>query len=1507
MKRLALAVIVALLARAAIAGALDDAQTALADRRYAEAAAMLEKAKVEANDYRLYLLANAYLLDGKHDKAIAALDALLAKYPKSSWRPKAFFKRADALFRMGRFADAEKVYEQQVAGLASNERRGQIARVYLTHADQAFDPKHHGERPGAEKLEDRKPDYKAALKLYQRAQELDALPDDTDRIALRIGLCHHHLKEHDAAVKQLATFLDKHPKSKLVPEALFHQGKAYAAKGDPDRARASFEKLLRDHQDGERVPEARYELAHTYGLPKPRSEGDLNLGARALRQLVTLHPAHELAPKAGYEIGLSYHAFGQHQKAIEELAAFVKAFARRKDAVEVGKAAYLIGQAHRSLNQFEEAVEAWQRYLRDFPAHENWQKAQAAIVAARYDRAAWLFRKKQWKAATEAFQAFAADYPLDGRNPQALYMLGWVPYKQEQWQEAVTAWRRVIAKFPRHRMGYAAQLYVADTLDRKLKAFEQAIEEYKKITQGPHKAAAERRLHELREPHLLVTYEKIHHTDAKPTLKVATRNVEKLHVKAYRLNAEDYFRRMGGLERIESLDIALIDPHDEWDVDVEGYKKYEDVESQIPLKLDGPGLFAVNLSTEKLEATAMVLVTDLAVLVKSSKKDVFVFAQNLRTGKPQPGARLLVSDGKKVVLEGTTGKDGVYQGSSDDLEEVGRARVYAVADGSPASNALDLSGLGVALGLQPRGLLYTDRPAYRPGETVRYRGLIRLVEQGSYAVGEGTEATVRVHSARGGLVHEATHKLSPFGTLAGEFALNAREPLGDCRIVATIAREGEEKKHTFTGQFKVDEYQLPLYKLTFDLAKPTFFRGEPITGTIRVEYFFGHPVPGKDVRFRLKDQRWETKTTDDKGEVAFEFETDFFRQTEILPLVAVLPAEGIAGQQNVLLVTQAYLATVSTLRDTFLVGEPFDAKVKTTEPAGLTRPGADAEAVAREVTVGLYRFVGDEAGEALPDAVAAAKAQGAPKGYVTVATETVTTAKETGEAVARLTAKEGGRHLIRVEGRDRKDNLVVAERRVFISGEDDKIKLRILADSDEYRVGETPEINVVCRVGPALALLTWEAERIYQYKLVPLRKGSNRIEVEIPDACAPNFSLQAAVLHDNEFHIATKALAVLKMLKVALEPAKTELAPGEEVTVKITTTDQAGKPVEAELSLAVVDEALYARYRDALPKLADLFHQRRTGRFYMSGASNGFKYAAVTRATSDALRRERERLADAPPPGPAIAGFAVASGPSSRAGNEGGGAVQVLLEPQVDEALTEDAVTWTASFNGGVVQRWGYGGGGGRGQMPAAARQQLGSYFQTHGRGQQGGEQSFAFAGFVNANGDGFNGNGLLLGANGQAIVAGGLVNTLAARGARHSSASATTSPRPPTGTLLSSPTRRAGAPPPSSCPTPPPAGGSSHAASPPGISSARRRHASSPGSPSPSSSPFPRPSPLATGRPSRPPSATSRARTPRPPSSSPPPSPARPTPRSSTARLARARSTRSSCPSRPWPATRPS
>ena len=90
-----------------------------------------------------------------------------------------------------------------------------------------------------------------------------------------------------------------------------------------------------------------------------------------------------------------------------------------------------------------------------------------------------------------------------------------------------------------------------------------------------------------------------------------------------------------------------------------------------------------------------------------------MFAENMRTGKPWAGARLLMSNGQQVFAEGTTGPDGVFQKSYKELKDAGDVRVFAVAEGNVASNVVGLQGVGVAQGLDRQGL-HLHRPARLP-------------------------------------------------------------------------------------------------------------------------------------------------------------------------------------------------------------------------------------------------------------------------------------------------------------------------------------------------------------------------------------------------------------------------------------------------------------------------------------------------------------------------------------------------------------------------------------------------------------------------------------------------------------------------------------------------------------------------------------------------------------------------------------------------------------------------
>ena len=81
-----------------------------------------------------------------------------------------------------------------------------------------------------------------------------------------------------------------------------------------------------------------------------------------------------------------------------------------------------------------------------------------------------------------------------------------------------------------------------------------------------------------------------------------------------------------------------------------------------------------------------------------------------------------------------------------------------------------------------RGALYTDRPIYRPGQVVYYRGVLRLDDDASYQVPGGRVVTLTALTYGNGSetrIYTGTATLSAFGTFRGQFTLPAGAPVGE--------------------------------------------------------------------------------------------------------------------------------------------------------------------------------------------------------------------------------------------------------------------------------------------------------------------------------------------------------------------------------------------------------------------------------------------------------------------------------------------------------------------------------------------------------------------------------------------------------------------------------------------------------------------------------------------------------------------------------------------------------
>lgn len=1199
----------------AIEGLPGEVERALQDRKYADALAALEVA-AKQKDARLDVLTFfrgvALLRLQKYDDAIAAFGELTRTSPRSPWARKARFSQGQAYAAKGDFRLAHDVYRAEAQSLLADDRKQALADVCLEFADALYQPPQ----------DDVPPDYAAAQAFYERALLVGAKPERRPGIELRIADCDARAGELPSAIERVTRVAhecarDKHP---LAVEALFRLGE-WQAPIDPFAGRRVWQDLLALHADSpsERLAEAAYRLGQTYDLPTPPTNAALDLGVSALRAFLGRYPDHKFAGDAHLTIARSQAFRGRHADCVATLTAYL-ADPRHAAREQTPEARHLLAKTLATQQRFAEARAAWREFLDKHPAHRLWSEAQSELINAEYahvvahfeagQRAAPAERAREFEAARRLAAEFQAQHPLEPRGRRLHYLLGQMHYAEADWDRAIAEWRRLVAKHPQTYEASQAQFLIGTVFEEKLDRFEDALREYRRIDDGKFEGFAHERIARLSVRTFTVETARTYRSDETPRVWVRSRNVPRLTVRVYNLDLESFFRQQHSLD-VESLDLDLIAPDRSFDFAVANYRPHAELTSRIDVPVPS-GAAVVVVSSPTRQATTLVLQSDLDVIVKASHDEVFVFAENLRTNRPWPNARVLVSDGQRIALQGTTNADGVWRATREPSPPnmgTGHVEVFAVAERHMATHSLALPAGERPAGLLPVGRIFTDRPLYRPGQWVHLRGVLRAVDGDRFVVPPRRDFTVRVRDPQNRVLHETAVKLGDFGSWHSAVLLPATAVHGN---YSAAVYDDSGREHA-TQAFAVEAFRLPNLVLTIDVPRTVYFRGEEIEGTVRAAYATGEPLAGAELDCGLGN-RDLLLTTDARGEARFRWTTREFDESQNVALDVTSREFGVSESRELFLAARAFELEVRLARPAFLVGDSFEATLVVRDPGG--------QPVATPLTLEVER-------RATPtDAARPAAVQ-----RIALAAGADGLGRQT------LKLEHAGTYVLRATAVDRFGNLVSGETPVTISGDDDKVRLRIFAERHSYRVGETASVVLHWREAPATALVTFQGARILGHRVITLQTGANRFDLPLTADFAPNFELDVAVmLHAPApaksrlpvidgavvaFQHATSPFDVERKLNLTLDLPRGPLRPGAELPATLRTTDPLGRPVAAEISLALVERELLRQYES--PSLRSVFDVAKRRPQTATGASTTFSFQPETAEIDAALLAEAER------------------------------------------------------------------------------------------------------------------------------------------------------------------------------------------------------------------------------------------------------------------------------------------
>ena len=1146
-------------------------------------------------------------LAGRTDDARATLKAAIEGAPTGPWMHKLRAELAALELAAGRPAEAEAPARTEAEGLLAAPRKDRLAEVYREFARRLLKPTD----PVI------KPDPAGAMALLTQARELAKSKALRARLRYEVGVAAQLAGNHPQAILEFTAYLAEDKGQADVYRVRYALAESQLATGQALPARLTWTDLIRDLEKppaaagdaADLRARAMYRVAQTYGMPQPPDDTQLGLGVAVLRRFLAAYPEHPLAPRAAFEIGASLQARGKSQEALDAFTAFLGGKlaqpqgddARRELTELTMRASFEAGRILQGQGKYDEAIAAWQGYLTKFPNGSQSADAQRAILDTRLMIADEHERRGRHDRARAAWEAFVAQNPLDGRVPELLYRIGASHAREKKFDSAIGAWEALAAKFPDTEPAAHGQFDSAALFEIEKGNPAEAIERFRKINVDPWKSQAAQRIAVMEAKALTVVTPRTFRSGETPHLKITTRNLENLTFSAYRLNPEAYFRKKHGIGGVESLDIGLVAPDAEWTVPVAKYEKYKPIATTYDLKVRVPGVFVVKVTDEKtLQATTLVVGSDVDAIVKASREQLLVFAHDMKTGKGRPKTRVLAAQGDQVVLDAETGPDGVLLKAWEKPRDPNAQLAYLILDGDHAAG----TDLGVpekvSQGLSPRAYLYTDRPAYRPGQSVSLKGVVREVADGQYSAPAGATYRLEVTDSRGRPFVTRPVKLSQFGTFQETISVEEGAPVGAYRI-----RLYQPGKSEFAGAFEVQSYQLEKTDLSIDLPRTVYYRGETIKARVVAKYQYGTPLAGRQVVLRMPDGRILTGTTDGEGVFAFEQPTEGFAEEQGLAFIAQLAGTEVAVSASANVAVRAFRIDLTTARDVYLDDESFTLEAVTLDALG--------QPTSQKLHVAVLKRVERD-------------------GTMTerqVSEVDIETDAKTGRGAAPIVIDddEGGSYILRVAGTDRFKNPIIADRAITVSGSKDEQKLRILAERLRFKVGEAAKLRLHNRGAAGPALVAWEGDRILSYRIVSLKPGENELAWDVIGAQFPNFTLTAARMDGSRFDEARVDLQVERELRVTIKPTKPNVGPGEPVEVEITTVDQLGKPAAAEVSVALIDEALLRMHGDRLPAIGPFFYnQARTGAF-SSHATNVFRYEPVSVPVPEAVVEEAQRQA----------------------------------------------------------------------------------------------------------------------------------------------------------------------------------------------------------------------------------------------------------------------------------------
>ncbi len=574
---------------------------------------------------------------------------------------------------------------------------------------------------------------------------------------------------------------------------------------------------------------------------------------------------------------------------------------------------------------------------------------------------------------------------------------------------------------------------------------------------------------------------------------------------------------------------------------------------------------------------SIVQLTDIGLAWKITNKEAFIYAFSCDTGAPLPGVKVEIFGEDATALQSaTTDASGIAMVPRSDAARHLHASLGADGYLTAFDSTLETVGLwhfpiryswNKSAETTRRAFLFTDRSLYRPGETVRMKGIVRKLRGNAIELTKASPARLVIVDPTDKEIHSGPVTISGAGSFDFTYTLPAgktgthtiRLEYPEELAQAEALEEEWEKQEAvlasarFELPLRVEEFRRNAFEVAQTIATPApgatsiaaelsarYYQGQPVAAG-KVKHFSRvtarnpYPVRFRDFLFgnhRADDWAYwyhyfgyRSDDEEDSGSVASQIQGESLLSADGKATLAVaIPQSEFPTTREVTLsseVTDANNQTLTSTAETTVhpasvyigvsrvdslirAGDPVPLKIVATDMSGEPFTGAV------KITATLTREVNS--------AVKSRTDSGATTTRNDVTEETVVTSELTLDPAASagqgtpftVTPKTNGLHFLTIRGTDPDGRPFATVTRFNVYGTneypwlyEDGLRVKLVAEKKSYKPGETARILVLTPI-EGTALVTVEREKVLRSFLVPLKADKPVIEIPLTADDAPN-------------------------------------------------------------------------------------------------------------------------------------------------------------------------------------------------------------------------------------------------------------------------------------------------------------------------------------------------------------------------------------------------------------------